>query len=169
MAENKDKAQSELKEKVVSQQVDNQTTEVEEERSKYVVIPELLITRKLDVRSGKKYYSYYVHGLLRGVEVKVRVRPGKDDSGFTDVNVYTLLDIVFGTGDEAAFAVQILKRKDFSNNRTMKSLQYYAYVFDKTENDEYVAPLRFETSGDKAVMLQLLEKVNRKYSLDLPL
>ncbi len=138
-----------------------------EEKGKYTIIPDLYISRKVTVKGGKRYADYYVHGVLRGVEVKVRVKPGKDSDGFADVSAYTMLNIVFGEKDEAQFSVRAFKRRDSATNRLTSGLTYYAYDKDVEDGEEYVAPLRFETSPDKAVISKLIEIANKKYALGL--
>ena len=151
------------------QQAEADLVEVdEEERSNYIVIPDMFVRRSCDVKNGKKYYNYFVHGILRGVPVMVRVRPGRDSSGFTDVSAFTFLGIVFGENTDASFAVQVLRSKDFTNNRVMKSFQYFAYSKDK-DGQEYSAPLHFEMTSDKALISTMLDVANKKYNLNLPL
>lgn len=138
-----------------------------EESSKYVVIPDLYISRKVTLKGGKRYADYYVHGVLRGVEVQVRVKPGKDSDGFTDVSAYTMLNLVFGENDDALFAVRTFKRRDSATNRITSGLTYYAYVKDIDDGEEYTAPLRFETTSDKAIISKLIEVANKKHELGL--
>ena len=153
----------------LKQQAKEELVEVdEEERSNYIVVPDMFVRRTCDVKNGKKYYNYFVHGMLRGVPIKVRVRPARDSSGFTDVSAYVFLDAVFGENTDIAFAVQVLKRKDFTNNRIMKSFQYFAFSKDE-DGQEYPAPLHFEMTSDKALISTMLDIANKKYDLGLPL
>ena len=138
-----------------------------EDVSKYIVIPDMYITRKTTNKGGRDYSDFTVHGVLRGVPVEVRVRPGKDESGFTDVNAYKLMNIVFGTDSECLFAVQTRKRRDTATGRVISSLCYFAYVKDAEDLVEYVAPLRFETQSDRSILTQLIAKSNGKYGLGL--
>ena len=142
---------------------------LEEESSKYIVIPDVFVTRKCTVKGNKKYFDYTVTGKIRGVDMAVRVTPGRTESGFTDAGMYRLLELVFGpTAAAVPFAVQILTRRDFRSNRVMKSMQYFAYSNDDVEG-ELTAPLRFDTMNDKAIIQKFLDIADRKHGLNLPL
>ena len=143
------------------------TEEREEELSKYMVIPDMFITRKTVKKGGRVYNDYFVNGVLRGVQVQVRVRPGKDSSGFTDVSSYTMLDIVFGSLTSVQFAVQSYKRRDLATNRSVTGYTYHAYSKDPKDGEEWTAPLRFETSSDKAMIMKMIEVANRDHELGL--
>lgn len=138
-----------------------------EEKGKYIIIPDMHLSRKVTTKGGKSYADYYVHGVLRGVPVKVRVKPGKDGDGWTDVSAYTFLNIVFGEKNEAVFAVRPFKRRDSSTNRVTTGLTYYAYDKDANDGEEYTAPLRFDTASDKAIISKLIEVANKVHSLGL--
>ena len=50
---------------------------------------------------GKSYFEYYICGVVRGRDVKIKLAPpDKNDKGG-----YTVLDIVFGNEDKADFIV----------------------------------------------------------------
>ncbi len=164
--ENKDKKVQSAETETEAVETLTEADEVEEV-SKYIIVPDMYITRKTVVKGGKKYSDFTVHGSLRNVKVEVRVRPAKDNSGFTDVNAYKLMEIVFGGEDEALFAVQTRKRKDSATGRTITTLSYFAYVKDGEDLTEYVAPLRFETQSDKSIVTQLISRSNSKHALGL--
>ena len=145
----------------------DETDENGEEKGKYTIIPDMRLSRKVTVKGGKRYADYYVHGVLRGVNVQVRVKPGKDGDGWTDVSAYTLLNTVFGEKNEAAFAVRPFKRRDSATNRVASGLTYYAYDKDVNDGEEYTAPLRFDTASDKAIITKLIEVANRVHELGL--
>lgn len=165
----KDEVKVQTEDRIETDEILTDIEEKEEELSKYIVIPDVTITRRSVKKSGKVYKDYFVNGSLRGVPVQVRVRPSKDSSGFTDVNNYTILDIVFGDAAKVMFAVQSYRRRDNATNRVVTGFTYHAYERDKESGEEWSAPLRFETSSDKAIISKLIEIANRKYELGLTL
>lgn len=140
-----------------------------DERSEFIVIPDLFLECKTTVKNNKTYKDYILHGKLRGVSAEVYFRPGKNRSGYTDVNSYKLLDIVFGTGSSSLFAVRVINRTDTRTQRRTKTMEYVAYAKDKDTNFEYYAPLVLDTISDRAVLTQLLACSNATYNLNLPL
>lgn len=138
-----------------------------EEVSSYIILPDITLSRKTVKKSGKVYNDYFVNGTLRGVPVQVRVRPAKDTSGFTDVNAYNYLGIVFGDATTVEFAVRSSKRRDLATNRVVSRLTHYAYVKDVNDGVEYTAPLRFETASDQAMIAKMIEVSNLKHSLGI--
>lgn len=155
--------------KTEAEQVEEVDEQVEVlERSSYVVCPGIHLEREVTLKNGVKYSSFYVTGTLRKTKVLVRVRPAKLEDGFTDLNAFNLLDIVFGGEDTAPFAVRVERTRDYRTGRTSRRVSYYAYVVDELEG-EYAAPLRFESAPDKAMVQKLVELDNRKYELGITL
>ncbi len=140
-----------------------------EEHSDFILIPDMFLQCKKTTKNGRTYKDYILHGKLLDVPVEIFVRPGKSSSGFTDVNSYKLLDIVFGSSDVSLFAVRIIRRTDRYTNRTTTSMEYVAYLKDAKTGMEIYAPLRFETVSDNAMLKQLLTCSNKVHDLNLPL
>lgn len=139
-----------------------------EEHSDFIVIPDVVLQCKSSTKNGKIYKDYILHGRLRDVPVEIYFRPGKNSSGFTDVNGYKLLDIVFGNKDKSLFAVRVIRQNNHITKQVTTIKSYVAYVKDeKTCLDTY-APLRPDTISDKAMLEQLLEFSNLTYDLKLP-
>ena len=142
---------------------------VAEESSSFIVIPDLFLECKTTVKNNKTYKDYILHGKLRNTPVEVYFRPGKNNSGFTDVNGYKLLDIVFGNESHSLFAVRVLTRTDSRTQLRTRSMEYVAYVKDKEIGFENYAPLVLGSISDRAMLTQLLTFSNVKYDLKLPL
>lgn len=140
-----------------------------EERSVFITIPDLLLQCKTTVKNNRTFKDYILHGKLRNTAVEVYFRPGKNNSGFTDVNGYKLLDIVFGGDTSALFAVRVINRTDTRTGRQTRSMEYVAYVKDEETGFENYAPLVLGSVSDRAVLTQLLTCSNVKYNLGLPL
>ena len=143
-----------------------QTTE---EQSDFVPIPDLFLECKTSVKNGKTFKDYILHGKLRSVPVKIYFRPGKNSSGFTDVNSYSLLDIVFNGASTSLFAVRVITRVNALTQRRTRRMEYVAYSKDESTGMEYYAPLVLDTISDKAMLDQLLTSSALKYDLELPL
>ena len=142
--------------------------EASEERSEFIVIPDVILQCKSSIKSGKVYKDYILHGKLRGVSVEIYFRPGKNSTGYTDVNGYKLLDIVFGNKDKSLFAVRVTRQINRVTNQVTTVKSYSAYVKDEQTGLDTYAPLRPDTISDKAMLEQLLEFSNLTYDLKLP-
>lgn len=148
---------------------DSQPEESAEERSVFIIIPDLILQCKTTVKNNKTFKDYILHGKLREAPVEVYFRPGKNNSGFTDVNGYKLLDIVFGSSTSALFAVRVITRTDSRTQLRTRTMEYVAYTKDEQNGFEYYAPLVLGSVSDRAVLTQLLTCSNVKYDLKLPL
>ena len=142
--------------------------ETTDERSDFIVIPDVVLQCKSSLKAGKVYKDYILHGKLRDVPAEIYFRPGKNSSGFTDVNGYKLLDIVFGDKDKALFAVRVTRQKDRVTQRVTTTKSYVAYVKDQKTSLDIYAPLRPDTVSDRAMLEQLLAFSNLLYDLKLP-
>lgn len=147
----------------------SETEVTADERSEFIVIPDLFLECKATVKNNKTYKDYILHGKLRGVPVEVYFRPGKNGSGFTDVTSYKLLDIVFGAASSCLFAVRVINRTDTRTQRRTRTMEYVAYVKDDKTGFENYAPLVLGTISDRAMLTQLLTFSNVTYDLGLPL
>ncbi len=139
-----------------------------EEKSEFIVIPEMFVECKTTTKNSKTYKDYIVHGKLRNVVMDLYARPRKMKSGFTDVSSYKLLDVVFSGSEAVSFAIRLAKRSDPQTQRIITTSEYVAYSKDETGECVY-APLSFETSSDRATLRQILVGLDKKYNLNLPL
>ena len=139
-----------------------------EEKSEFIVIPEMFVECKTTTKNSKTYKDYIVHGKLRNVVMDLYARPRKMKSGFTDVSSYKLLDVVFSGSERRIFAIRLAKRSDPQTQRIITTSEYVAYSKDETGECVY-APLSFETSSDRATLRQILVGLDKKYNLNLPL
>lgn len=142
--------------------------EVIDERSDFIVIPDVVLQCKSSLKAGKVYKDYILHGKLRDVPQEIYFRPGKNSSGFTDVNGYKLLDTVFGSNDKALFAVRVTRQKDRVTQRVTVIKSYVAYVKDDNTGLDIYAPLRPDTVSDRALLEQILAFSNLLYDLKIP-
>ncbi|MDE6402019.1 MAG: hypothetical protein K2L54_05330 [Clostridiales bacterium] len=140
-----------------------------EEKSEFVIIPEMFVQCKTSTKNSKTYKDYIVHGRLRNVNMTLYARPRKTRSGFTDVSSYKLLDVVFATSDVAYFAVRLAKRSDPQTQRIITTSEYVAYFKDEATDEFVYAPLTFETSADRSTLRQILMVLDKKHNLNLPL
>lgn len=146
----------------------SETEEVAEERSNFIRIPDMILECKTTIKNNRTFKDYILYGKLRGRLVEIRMRPGKNSTGFTDVNAYKLLDVVFGDSNNADFAVRVTRRMNTFTNRMVSTMEYVAYAKDEKSGFEYYAPLVFDTISDKAALQQLLQVSNVAYDLKLP-
>ena len=54
----------------------------------------IMVEREIFQLDGKEYFSYFIKGMVRGREVKVKLTP-------PDIGGYAVLDIVYASSDKA--------------------------------------------------------------------
>ena len=108
----------------------------------------IMVEREPYEKEGKSYFSYFVRGTVRGIEIKAQVSP-------TDIGGYTVLDIVFNGGNEAELVLKPYEIKDEKGN-VVKGNTYFVRSVD--ENGEiYECKIKpFRDSGKS--MLEMLTR-----------
>ena len=99
-------------------------------------------------KNGKTYFSYFIHGNVRGKDVRAAVIP-------PDRGGYTVLDIVFGDAMEAELVVTPFEMKDETSGRIISGNTYAVRSVD--ENGEvYECKIKPSRASDKALISMLL-------------
>jgi len=115
---------------------------VEKKTSKVVV------EREIFEMDGKQYYTYFVKGNVRGVDVRASVMP-------PDRGGYTVLDIVFGKEMKAELISTPFEIKDDATGKVVKGVSYSVRSFD--ENGEvYECAIKPYRSSDKSLLNMIL-------------
>ena len=103
---------------------------------------------------GQTYYEYFIHGSIRGRDVKIKLAP----PDAKDRNAYTVLDIVFGNEERADFLVEPFEFID-GNGKTVTGTRYKVQTVDKDTGEVYEASIRPAKSSDKALLAMLMRAV----------
>ena len=99
-------------------------------------------------KNGKSYFSYFIKGNVRGVDLKVGVLP-------PDVLGYSILDIVFGGALEAELIVKPFEIKDDKSGQVIKGNTYAVRSVDE-DGVVYECKIKPFQESDKALLSMLL-------------
>ena len=108
----------------------------------------LMVERETYEKDGKSYFTYFIKGVVRGVEVRVAVTP-------PDKGGYTVLDIVFGKEMKADLVTKPYEIKDVATGNVIKGNTYTVQSID--ENGEvYECPIKPFRASDKSLLSMLM-------------
>ena len=108
----------------------------------------LMVERETYEKDGKSYFTYFIKGIVRGVEVRVAVTP-------PDKGGYTVLDIVFGKEMKADLVTKPYEIKDDATGNVIKGNTYTVQSVD--ENGEvYECPIKPFRASDKSLLNMLM-------------
>lgn len=108
----------------------------------------LMVEREAYEKDGKSYFTYFIKGVVRGVEVRVAVTP-------PDKGGYTVLDIVFGKEMKADLVTKPYEIKDDATGNVIKGNTYTVQSID--ENGEvYECPIKPFRASDKSLLSMLM-------------
>ena len=108
----------------------------------------LMVERETYEKDGKSYFTYFIKGVVRGVEVRVAVTP-------PDKGGYTVLDIVFGKEMKADLVTKPYEIKDDATGNVIKGNTYTVQSVD--ENGEvYECPIKPFRASDKSLLSMLM-------------
>ena len=108
----------------------------------------LMVEREIYEKDGKSYFTYFIKGVVRGVEVRVAVTP-------PDKGGYTVLDIVFGKEMKADLVTKPYEIKDDATGNVIKGNTYTVQSID--ENGEvYECPIKPFRASDKSLLSMLM-------------
>lgn len=71
----------------------------------------IFVERETYEKNGKQYFTYFIKGVVRGIEARVQLMP-------PDFTGYTVLDIVFGNENKAELVVTPYEIKDRKNRQS---------------------------------------------------
>ena len=80
----------------------------------------IFVERETYEKNGKQYFTYFIKGVVRGIEARVQLMP-------PDFTGYTVLDIVFGNENKAELVVTPYLN-DFN--------YFVTFTYDDTKHDE---------------------------------
>ena len=129
-----------------------QTEEVEVVSEEVNDVPELTIERSEFISNKRKYWSYFINGVLRGRNIKVELVPN-DNGG------YEMLDLVFGNDTTAKLSVTRTSMRDKDTNRKVYITSYEAYNIDEDDGSRYHTPIKPARKSDASALEQLLERL----------
>lgn len=109
----------------------------------------IMVEREIFEKDGKKYFSYFIKGQIRGKDVRVAVIP-------PDKGGYAVLDIVFGNDMKANLVTNPYEIKDEASGRIIKGNTYA--VQTKDENGEvYECNVKPYRNSDKTLLTMLMK------------
>ena len=108
----------------------------------------LMVERETYEKDGKTYFTYFIKGVVRGVEARIAVTP-------PDKGGYTVLDIVFGDTMKAELSVNPFEIKDEATGKVIKG---NTYTVKSEENGEvYECNIKPYRSSDKALLAMIIK------------
>ena len=108
----------------------------------------LMVERETYEKDGKTYFTYFIKGVVRGVEARIAVKP-------PDKGGYTVLDIVFGKEMKADLIAKPYEIKDDATGNVIKGNTYTVQSID--ENGEvYECPIKPFRASDKSLLNMLM-------------
>lgn len=102
--------------------------------------------------NGKTYHHYFIHGTVRGREVKVELAPPNKD---TDMGGYTVLDIVFGDADRADLIIEPFEIEDEKTKKVIKANRYIVRTVDE-DGKVYECTVKPSRTSDRSLLNMLL-------------
>ena len=109
----------------------------------------IFVERELYVgKDEKEHFSYFIKGVVRGKDVRVRIVP-------PDFGGYNVLDIVFGDENEAELTVAPFEIKDEKGRVTMTGNTYGVKSVDE-DGAAYECKIKPFQDSDKALLNMLL-------------
>lgn len=100
---------------------------------------------------GKSFFEYFISGVVRGREVKIKLAP----PNINDRGGYTVLDIVFGNEDQADFVVEPYEFKDASGN-IITGNKFLVRTVDKESGETYESAIKPARNSDKTLLAMLM-------------
>ena len=102
---------------------------------------------------GKSYAEYYICGVVRGRDVKVKLAPpDKNDKGG-----YTVLDIVFGDESQADFIVEPFEFKN-DDDKVVTGERFLVRTIDKETGEVYECAVKPARKSDKTLLSMLMRQ-----------
>lgn len=115
---------------------------------------QIFVEKESFEHNGKAYNGYYIKGVVRGREVKIRIAPPDKE---TDFGGYAVLDLVFDGADKAELVLVPYEIRDDKTGKVIKGNSYLVRTVD--ENGEvYECPVKPARTSDKTLLNMLLTK-----------
>lgn len=111
----------------------------------------IMVQRETFEKNDKTYFSYFIQGVVRGINIRVQIVPPNVD---TDKNGYRVLDIVFGDAMEAELVAVPFEMKD-ERGKAIKGNSYMVRSYDP-DGTVYECPVKPARPSDKTVLNMLL-------------
>ena len=110
----------------------------------------ILVERETYEKDGKKFFSYFIKGNVRGKDIRVLIVP-------PDYGGYAVLDIVFGEAMSAQLMLVPYEIRDEKTGKVSKGNSYAVHSEDEdgTVYECKIMPLR---KSDKDLLQMLLNK-----------
>lgn len=111
---------------------------------------QIFVEREPYERNGRRYFSYFVSGTIRGKDVKVAVVP-------PDKGGYTVLDIVFGNEMSAELILKPYEIKDDATGKVITGNSYAVQTVDE-DGEIYECSVKPYRNSDKALLAMLVKR-----------
>ena len=103
----------------------------------------------LSKKDNNEHFSYFIKGVIKGREVKVRITP-------SDFGGYTVLEIVFGDTNAAELTVKPFEIKDDRGRVTASGNMYGVKSVDE-DGEIYECKIKPFQESDRALLEMLLK------------
>ena len=107
----------------------------------------IYVERETYEQDGKEYYSYFIKGVVRGVEVRILITP-------PDKGGYRVLDIVYGKEMSAELTLTPYEMKD-AKGKVVKGNTYGVRTVDE-DGLTYECKIKPFRDSDKSLLNMLL-------------
>ena len=104
------------------------------------------VERELIEKNGKSFYTYFIKGMIRNVNVKIAVTP-------PDFGGYTVLDIVFEGAKEVKLDVRSFTMKNDKGEETV--INTFNVVSLDDNGEVYECPVKAKNKSDKILLSML--------------
>ena len=108
----------------------------------------IFVERETYEKNGKQYFTYFIKGVVRGIEARVQLMP-------PDFTGYTVLDIVFGNDNTAELVVTPYEIKDEKTGKVVSGNTYGVRSFDE-DGEVYECKIQPFKSSDRALLNMLI-------------
>ena len=107
----------------------------------------VMVERETYEKNGKTYFSYFIKGNIRGIDVKINVQPH-------DIGGYNVLEVVFNGGKEAELVTRPWEMKDERTGKVSSGLTFAVVSYDE-DGSVYECAIRPAQKSDKDLLNML--------------
>lgn len=110
----------------------------------------IMVERETYEKNGKTYYSYFIKGKLRGIDVRIGVQPH-------DIGGYTVLEVVFNGAKEAQLVASPWEMRDERTGKVSSGTKFSVVSYDE-DGSVYECAIKPAQKSDKDLLNMLLAR-----------
>lgn len=110
----------------------------------------IMVEREIYEKNDKQFYSYFIRGNLRGIDVRVGVKPH-------DIGGYKVLEVVFNGEKEAQLVTKPWEIKDEKTGKVSTGNTFAVVSYDE-DGSFYECAIKPSQKSDKDLLAMLLSK-----------